>query len=126
MLSRLEPYAYALFRFVFGFLLFFHGIQKLFGVLGGRQADLVSLRGVAGILETVGGPLVAIGWFTSPTAFILSGLTAVAYFMVHQPRDLWPIQNDGENAALFSFAFLLIATRGAGAWSMDGGGRRRR
>jgi len=125
MFSRLEPYAYALFRFVFGFLLFFHGIQKLFGVYGGRQAALFSLRGLAGVLETVGGPLVAIGWFTAPTAFVLSGLLATAYFMVHQPRALWPIQNDGENAALFSFAFLYIATRGAGVWSL-GGGRRRR
>lgn len=125
MFSRLEPYVYALFRFVFGFLLFFHGIQKLFGVLGGRQAELFSLRGLAGILETVGGPLVAIGWFAGPTAFVLSGLLAVAYFMVHQPRGLWPIQNDGENAALFSFAFLYIATRGAGVWSLGGGKRRR-
>lgn len=125
MFSRLEPYVYALFRFVFGFLLFFHGIQKLFGVLGGRQAELFSLRGLAGILETVGGPLVAIGWFAGPTAFVLSGLLAVAYFMVHQPRGLWPIQNGGENAALFSFAFLYIATRGAGVWSLGGGKRRR-
>ena len=74
----------------------------------------------------MGGPLVAIGWFTAPTAFILSGQMAMAYFIAHQPRALWPIQNGGENAALFSFGFLLIAARGAGAWSMDGGGRRRR
>lgn len=126
MLSRFEPYTYALFRFVFGFLLFFHGIQKLFGVLGGRKADLISLRGVAGVLETFGGPLVALGWFAAPTAFILSGLMAFAYFMVHQPRAFWPIQNDGENAALFSFAFLYIAARGAGIWSVGSGSRRRR
>lgn len=126
MFSRLEPYAYAIFRFVFGFLLFFHGIQKLFGVLGGRQAALYSLRGLAGILETVGGPLVAVGWFAAPIAFVLSGLTAVAYFMVHQPRALWPIQNDGENAVLFCFAFLYIAARGAGPWSVTGSGKRRR
>ena len=118
-LRNLEPQAYALMRIVVGFLFMFHGLQKMFGVLGGRTADLATLRGLAGVMETIGGPLISFGFFTVPTAFLLSGEMAVAYFMSHQPRGLWPIQNAGEPAVLFCFAFLYIATRGAGIWSLD-------
>ena len=125
-LSRFEPHVYALMRMMVGVLFFFHGLQKIFGVLGGSQASYATLSGLAGFLELIGGPLVAIGWSTAPTAFILSGEMAVAYYMAHSPRGLWPIQNGGEMAALFAFVFLYIATRGGGLWSADGGGRRRR
>jgi putative oxidoreductase len=32
---------------------------------------------------------------------------------------LLPVQNGGEKAALFSFAFLLIAFLGSGAWALE-------
>jgi putative oxidoreductase len=116
--ERYAPQVYALFRIVAGFLFIFHGLQK-FGLLGGQAMPLASMMGVAAIIEAVGGLLVMIGLFTRPAAFIASGEMAVAYFMAHQPKGTWPIQNQGELAVLFCFAFLYIAARGAGVWSAD-------
>lgn len=93
---------------------------------GGTQMPLASQMGLAGIIELVGGTLIALGAFTWPVAFICSGEMAVAYFQAHQPRGLWPIQNGGELAALYCFAFLFIATRGGGPYSLDAAVRRRR
>jgi putative oxidoreductase len=118
-LGRLEPYAYTALRIVAGLLFLFHGLQKLFGLYGGTAVSLLSQRGVAGIIEAVGGTLVMVGLFTVPAAFICSGEMAVAYFQAHQPRAFWPIENRGELAALYCFLFLYIATRGAGALSLD-------
>lgn len=127
--ERYAPQVYAVFRIVVGFLFMFHGAQKLlglFGGMGGATAPLMSLPWFAGVIELVGGILVMIGLFTKIAAFIASGEMAVAYFMVHQPQGGWPIQNGGEAAALFCFAFLYIATRGAGVWSADTATRRSR
>jgi putative oxidoreductase len=74
---------------------------------------------VAGPIELIGGILVMIGLFTSPAAFLSSGLMAAAYWMAHGFQGLLPIQNHGELAALYCFAFLFIAARGAGIWSVD-------
>lgn len=117
--ANIEDYAYAAMRIVTGFLFLFHGLQKLFGMYGGQVVELASLRGAAGMIELVGGILVMIGLFTSITAFICSGEMAVAYFMAHQPRGTWPIENAGELAALYCFVFLYIAARGAGPLSID-------
>jgi len=73
----------------------------------------------AGIIEFVGGILIALGLFTSPAALIASGEMAVAYFKAHAPRGLWPIMNRGELATLYCFFFLYVAARGAGPWSLD-------
>jgi putative oxidoreductase len=118
LLARLEPHAYAALRIVSGLLFLFHGLQK-FGMVGGTAVDLASLRGGAAIIETIGGIFLMAGFLTVPTAFICSGEMAVAYFMVHQPQASWPIQNNGELAALFCFVFLYIATRGPGTLSLD-------
>ena len=83
------------------------------------MADVATLRGVAGYIEVIGGPLIMFGLYTVPTAFICSGEMAVAYFYSHQPRGFWPIQNAGETAVTNYFAFLYIAARGAGMWSLD-------
>lgn len=117
--ERYAPQVYALMRIVFGFLFIFHGLQKIFGMYGGRTAELISLRGLAGTIELVAGALIMLGWFTRPAAFIASGQMAFAYFMSHQPNGLWPIQNRGELAALYCFAFLYIAARGAGPLGVD-------
>ncbi len=83
--------------------------------------QLMSLIGVAGILEVVGGALLLIGLFTRPVAFILSGQMAVAYFVGHavQGNVLVPMLNRGESAVLFCFIFLFLAAAGAGAWAVD-------
>jgi putative oxidoreductase len=117
--SNLDGYVYSLMRFVTGFLFVFHGLQKVLGMHGGTQMALTTLPGIAGVIELVGGTLVAIGLFTTPVAVICSGEMAAAYFMAHHPKGMWPIQNQGELAALYCFVFLYIAVRGGGAISLD-------
>ena len=130
MLGRFEPHAYALLRIVAGLLFLFHGLQKLFGMYGGQKVELVSQMGLAGGNELVGGALIMIGLAASPVAFIASGEMAYAYFTVHQANGGWPIENQGELAALYCFIFLYIATRGSGILSIDaarsGGARKYR
>ena len=118
------PRAQGLLRIVTAFLFLEHGTAKLFKVPHVAMFDnlqLMSLVGVAGILEVVGGALLLIGLFTRPVAFILSGQMAVAYFIGHavQGNVLVPMLNRGESAVLFCFIFLFLAAAGAGAWAVD-------
>jgi len=110
-LSKAQPWAYQAMRIAAGFLFFCHGLQK-FGLLGGRQMPLMSQFGAAGVIEVVGGLLIAFGVAVTPVAFICSGEMAVAYFTAHLPRGVLPAQNGGELAALYCFVFLYICTRG--------------
>lgn len=127
MLDQHKDTAYALLRIVSGFLFLCHGAQKLFGVMGGTQRELMSLMGLAGLIEFVGGLALMVGFMTGIAAFISSGQMAVAYFMAHQFRTDdagmmlgWlPIENRGELAVLYCFLFLFIAMTGAGKWSVD-------
>jgi putative oxidoreductase len=119
-LARVAGPAYAAFRIVTGFLFAFHGAQKLFGAFGGQAQPLASMPGAAGVIELVCGVLVMVGVLTGIAAFLASGEMAVAYFLAHAPKGLWPIENGGELAALYCFAFLYIAARGAGMWSLGG------
>ena len=118
-LGRFEPQTYALMRLVAGLLFMFHGLQK-FGMFGGQQVPLASIYGAAAIIEVMAGVLIMIGLAASPLAFLASGEMAYAYFMQHQPKGTWPIQNGGELSALYAFVFLYIAARGSGIWSVDG------
>jgi putative oxidoreductase len=123
------PYALAALRMVTAYLFIQHGTAKLFGLPHQEMFDnlqLFSLIGLAGVLEVAGGLLVGAGLYTRPTAFVLSGMMAVAYFMAHasQGNVLVPLLNGGELAALYSFVFLLFAVTGAGALSLDGRKRR--
>ena len=125
MMRFLDPYAECIhdtLRIVAGYLFMLHGLQKLFGVLGGQQMELVSLLGLAALIETVGGALIALGLFTRPAAFIASGEMAAAYFLGHVARQgqfLFPVANQGEPAVLYCFLFLYLASAGPGAWSLD-------
>jgi len=120
-LGRYAEIAYTLLRVVAGLMFAVHGAQKLFGFLGGRQMPVGSLFWVGGVIELVGGLLIAIGLFTSWAAFIASGEMAVAYFMVHFKDGFWPILNKGELAVLYCFVFLYIACRGGGRYSVGRG-----
>ena len=117
--ERYAPTTYALFRIVFGFLFLCIGLQKTMGMFGGQIPPLMSLQGAAGVIETAGGLLIMVGFLTRYAAFISSGEMAVAYFLVHQAIGPLPIVNMGERAVLFCFAFLYIASRGAGKLSLD-------
>jgi putative oxidoreductase len=123
-LGRFSDIVYALMRLIVGALVACHGAQKVFGMLGGEAAPLASLMGVAGLIEFIGGLLVALGLFAGWAAFIVSGLMAVAYFMAHASGGFWPIMNHGELAVAYCFVFLYISSHGSGAWSLDAALRR--
>ena len=124
ILGRVAPQIYALLRIISGLLFAVHGAQKLLGVLGGQQVPIMSQFGLAGVIELVGGLMIAAGVFASLAAFVASGEMAVAYFQAHAPKGFWPVQNGGELAVLFCFLFLYVAARGNGTWSVQGGKKR--
>jgi putative oxidoreductase len=116
------PRLLSVLRIVTGFLFIAHGTQKMLGFPAGpemRQPELMSLPGLAGVLELFGGALILVGLFTRPVAFVLSGLMAFAYFMAHAPQGFWPILNRGELAVLYCFVFLYLSAAGGGEWSLD-------
>ena len=116
--NRFVTPTYTLFRLVTGLLFVCHGAQKLFGAFGGTRMT-APLFVTGGVIELVGGVLIAGGLFASFAAFVASGEMAVAYFMAHAPHAFLPIVNHGELAVLYCFAFLFIAASGSGAWSLD-------
>src|SRR4051794_30068689 len=123
-LDVLRPQVLSLFRICVGILFVCHGSASLFGVLGGAYGGgTISATdwpdGFAAVIQLVGGGLVLIGLATRPAALLCSGSMAYAYFVIHQKDALFPIQNEGEAAAMFSLAFLVIAVYGAGPWSLD-------
>jgi putative oxidoreductase len=120
-----EPF-FAVLRVVAGLLYACHGAQKIFGAFGGHVMTGVPLMLAAGLIELIGGMLIAAGLFTEIAAFVCSGEMAVAYFKAHFPQGFWPIVNQGELAVVYCFLFLYIAARGAGPWSLDAMMRGRR
>ena len=125
-LGRFSETAYTLLRIVAGLMFACHGSQKLFGFPGDGKggAPIASMMGAAGVIELVGGLMIALGLFAGFAAFLASGEMAVAYFMVHAPNGFWPLLNKGELAALYCFLFLYIATRGSGPYAVDAAFRR--
>lgn len=116
--------SYFLLRIVTGWLFFQTGALKLFGWYGGmppgNTLEPWSQIWIGSILEVVGGILIMVGLFTRPTAFILAGEMAVAYWQFHfKPEMFWPVQNQGQPAVLFCFIFLYMAARGGGDLSLD-------
>jgi putative oxidoreductase len=112
----------ALLRIITALLFIEHGLQLFFGFPSPPPlplTHLLSLAGLAATLDLVGGTMVLIGLMTRPVAFVLSGMMAIAYFLVHAPSSFFPIVNGGEPAILYCFIFLLLAEWGAGAWSVD-------
>ena len=117
--DKLQDYSYSLFRIVSGFLFLWHGTQKIFDYPVAFKYELSPLTMAAGYIELLGGALIMIGLFTRPAAFICSGTMAVAYWLVHGLNAPFPIMNGGELSAMYCFAFLMIATKGSGALSID-------
>ncbi|MET9689425.1 DoxX family protein [Streptomyces sp. NPDC006514] len=124
-LDHAQPYVLGLFRMVTGLLFASHGAASLFGVLGGAHGGGTVATGswpgwYAAAIQLVAGVLVLLGLGTRAAAFVASGSMAYAYFTVHQPGALWPLQNGGEASAMFCWAFLLLVFTGPGALAVDG------
>jgi putative oxidoreductase len=123
-MNFLSPYSGTLLsvlRFMSGLLLLQHGTTKYLGIPVGpmNNASPMTMSGAAGVIELVFGALLVIGLFTRLSAFIVSGMTAVAYFYAHAARGFYPILNGGELAVLYCFVFLYIAAAGPGPLSID-------
>ena len=123
-MNFLQPYSSLLLsalRFMAGLLVLQHGTTKIlaFPVTQHTGTPIGSMSGVGGIFELVCGVLVVLGLFTRPAAFLLSGMTAVAYFYAHAGRGFFPILNGGELAVLYCFTFLYLAAAGGGSISLD-------
>lgn len=116
------PKALAALRIVTGLVFLAHGTAKFFAIPHVAMFDgmpVFSLYGLAGVLEIVGSLLLIVGLFTRPTAFVLAGFMAVAYFMAHAPKSFFPILNGGDSAIQFCFVFLYLVFAGPGAYSLD-------
>jgi putative oxidoreductase len=123
-LDRVSKYwleTLSILRIVIGLMFLEHGSAKLLGFPHPATAmpAMGSLLRVQGIIELVGGAMIALGLFIRPVAFILAGDMAVAYFMAHAPKDFFPLLNGGDAAILYCFAFLLFFVAGPGRWSVD-------
>lgn len=122
--AQWSPRLLSILRIITAFLFMAHGGQKLLAFPApmrpdGGTVELISLMGLAGALELLGGLLLLAGLFTRPVAFILAGEMAAAYFMAHAPQGFWPVLNKGEAAVLYCFIFLYLAVAGGGVWSLD-------
>lgn len=121
-LAAWKPQALSVFRIIAGLMIIQHGMAKLIGfpaVPMFAKLQPMSLLGAAGFIELIGGALIVLGLLTQPVAFILAGEMAVAYFMSHAPKGFFPLVNGGTLAIMYCFAFLYLATAGAGPWSVD-------
>jgi putative oxidoreductase len=117
-IDRYSGHAYLIMRLIVGLMFACHGAQKIMGMFGGK-GGAEGMMMLAGMIELVGGFLVALGLLTRPAAFLSSGLMAVAYFMAHASGGALPIINKGELAVVYCFVFLYIFFRGGGPWSLD-------
>lgn len=114
------PRVLSVLRIVSALIFMAHGTQKLLGFPATESSPtFLSLGWIAGVLELFGGALLAIGLFTRPVAFVLSGLMAFAYFIAHAPQSFFPVQNGGDAAILYCFVFLYFVFAGPGPWSVD-------
>lgn len=117
------PRVLSIVRVVSALIFMAHGTQKLLNfpprANNAAAPDILSMYGIAGSLEIVGGALLLVGLFTRPVAFVLSGLMACAYWIGHAPRSLYPVLNGGDASILYCFLFLYFVFAGGGAWSLD-------
>ena len=128
-LSRYQPQVLSILRIMAGLLFLSAGLQKWFGIPVANPSyakiTLLSMVGIAGVIEIIGGALVTVGLYTRAAAFIMSGEMAAAYFLSHAPRGFFPILNNGDSAILYCFIFLYFAFAGPGPWSLDALWRKR-
>ena len=118
--AKWQPHFLSVLRIMTGLLFLEHGTAKFLGFPHMEKVpEALSMAGIGGMLELVGGVLIVLGLFTRPVVFLLSGEMAVAYFTAHAPRASFPLLNGGDAAVLFCFVFLYLFFAGAGPWSVD-------
>lgn len=118
--AKWQSHFLSVLRIMTGLLFLEHGTSKFLGFPHVEKVpDALSMSGVSGMFELVGGALIVLGLFTRPVAFLLSGNMAVAYFYAHAPRAFFPLLNGGDAAILYSFVFLYLFLAGPGPWSVD-------
>jgi putative oxidoreductase len=112
---------YALFRVLIGVLFICHGAQKLFGAFSDSGAQpLFSLMGAAGVIELVGGVLIALGLLTGVASAVCAATMICAFFIAHFTLgNPVPLVNRGELALVFLCAFIFILLAGGGRYSLD-------
>ena len=120
-LATWSPRLLSILRIIVGLLFLEHGTSKYLSLPVSPSTGVtpMSLSGINGIIELIGGVLIVLGLFTRPVAFILAGDMAVAYFIAHAPRGFFPLLNAGELAIVYCFVFLYLAVAGGGVWSLD-------
>src|SRR5262249_49698688 len=121
LLATWSPRVLSILRIMVGLLFLEHGTSKYLSLPVSPSTGVapVSLSGINGMIEIVGGGLIVLGLLTRPVAFILAGDMAVAYFVTHAPRVFFPLLNAGELAIIYCFVFLYLAVAGGGVWSLD-------
>jgi len=131
-LNRFADQVYCITRLIFGLMLACHGLQLVFGMFGGMPGSDKMITQIGGWLQLIGGFLVAFGLLTRLSAFICSGMMAVAYFMFHVANAATPtarlipiasagpqFSNHGELAVLYCWFFFFVFFYGPGRWSID-------
>ena len=121
VLSKAVPFVLSITRIVIGFLVLWHGLIKVFGFPAGQgdAVPVMSLIGLTGVIELVGGALIMLGLFTRPAAAVLFIEMGISYLVLYLPQGFASITNDGEAALLYCFFSLFVAAAGAGAWGLD-------
>jgi putative oxidoreductase len=122
LLRRWRPEILAVLRIAVALVYLQYGTAKLLGFPHSEMLSALppfSIFWIAGWFELIGAPLLLVGFMTGPVAFLLSGEMAIAYFLIHQPQNVFPLLNGGIEAILFCFVFLYLAAAGPGAWSLD-------
>ena len=120
--SALKPWRgriRSILRIMAALLFMQHGTQKILSFPAEAGFPVAGMSYAAGLIELIGGLLLAIGLFSRPAVFLMSGMCAVGYFLVHAPKGFFPIQNGGELIALYCFVFLYLFFAGPGPWSVD-------
>ena len=120
-LNHYQPQMLSIFRIMFGLLILQHGCSKWFGFPnpGPANIQLLTMVGIAGVIELIAGSLLTVGLFTRYAAFFVAGYAAVGYWTQHFPRGWTPMGNNGSLLVAYCFAGLLLLFFGAGAWSLD-------
>lgn len=129
--QRFSPLSYPVMRFIAGAILIPHGYGKLFGGFAPLVANnILSKLGfpvpiawayLLGILEVVGGAMLAIGFLTRPVAVLLViEFIVITFFWNFQFGFAFNAQGGGfEYPLVLLILYLAIFFRGGGRYSLD-------